>query len=201
MQSADRTARALMVDVLEEVAHNASRHGADPAAEVLRLQRELVPAWVEVAGKDVADKAVRGLACLNPMEALTPAERRAYRSWQKRRSAGLVAEARAHGEAWQAYQAKHFPAARRCLPWRGAAFALAVLVLVGGLGTMARAGEAPARWKALAACGVVSMQSPEYDRRCRRFSRTERSVVRDYDFPGAGAPKKWERPKVWETLD
>lgn len=47
--------------------------------------------------------------------------------------------------------------------------------------------EAPARWKALAACGTTSMDSGDYDRRCRRFSRTDRATVREWDGPGAGA--------------
>ena len=58
--------------------------------------------------------------------------------------------------------------------------------------------EAPARWKSLAACGVVKMDSSDYERQCRAFSRTERTVVRSYDGPGAGAPRDWELPKDWE---
>jgi len=42
------------------------------------------------------------------------------------------------------------------------------------------------------------MDLPDYERRCRQFSRTERNVTRDYGAPSAGAPKDWEWPKDWE---
>jgi hypothetical protein len=58
--------------------------------------------------------------------------------------------------------------------------------------------EAPARRNALAACGVVKMDSPDYERKYWSFSLTERTVVREYDGPGYGAPRPWEALKGWE---
>lgn len=56
--------------------------------------------------------------------------------------------------------------------------------------------EVPSRWRALAECGVA--KGADYERKCQRFSRTERSTWREYDGPGAGAPREWELPRSYD---
>lgn len=73
--------------------------------------------------------------------------------------------------------------------------ALAAGGLLAGSGYLA-AREAPSRWRALAECGVA--KGADYERKCRRFSRTDRSMWRAYDGPGAGTPREWESRKDWE---
>ena len=104
---------------------------------------------------------------------------------------------------YRAYLAEHAPhllprrpsVLSRIANWSVLAFLLAVIVC-GVLIRPAAAGEAHSRWRALAECGVA--KGADYERKCRRFSRTERSTWRAYDGPGAGAPREWEMKKEWE---
>lgn len=56
--------------------------------------------------------------------------------------------------------------------------------------------EGHTRWRALAECGAA--KGADYERKCQRFSRTERSTWRAYDRPGAGAPREWELPRSYD---
>jgi hypothetical protein len=211
-RSAQR-AQNLMADAMQQVADLRLRHGVDHHQAREQVLRQDTAAWVEHAGKEVADAAVRGLHMLSPAEYLTARERRVLRAREKtqRREVLAFVKARQAGRdaEYRAYLEQHAPhlVAEMFPPMRGRlpmviAMAIAALVLaVGGLlvfAASAHAGQPSPRWKALAACGVVKMDTPDYERRCRAFSRTERTVVRSYDGPGAGAPRDWEMPKAWD---
>jgi hypothetical protein len=73
--------------------------------------------------------------------------------------------------------------------------ALAAGELLAG-SSLVHAREYHSCWRALAECGVA--KAADYEQKCRRFSRTERSTWRAYDGPGAGAPRVWEMQKEWE---
>ncbi|MET3693172.1 hypothetical protein [Methylobacterium goesingense] len=177
------------------------------------MLREVSGEWVKQAAKETADTAVRGLHFLAPWEYLNRRECDVLRARERSERSEVLAQIKAHRAAqdreYRAYIEEHaphlvaemFPPARGRLPlFVGMAIA-ALLLTVGGLimfAASAHAGEPSPRWKALAACGVTKMASADYERRCRAFSRTDRTVVREYDGPGAGAPRDWELPKVWE---
>lgn len=198
----------LMAGAMESAAHRMLA-GEDPHAARDAALREFAPAWSQIAGKDAADAATRGLLMLDPGECLTAAERRGLARFGRYLAEQRRKDEEASDAAYHAYLARlapHLlPKPRAAFPWRAVAMVALVLTLAAG-GVLALMGPSGAReldagqrrWKALAACGVTSIKSPEYDRRCRQFSRTERSVVRDYDGPGAGGPRSWEQPKDWE---
>lgn len=208
-----RIATNLMASAMEDVAGRRIRHGVGHHHAREDVLREVSSEWVKQAGKETADAAVRGLHFLSPDEYLSDRERRVLKAREgsgRREVLTMVEAHRVRQDAeYRAYLEQHAPhlVAEMFPPMRGRlpafiAMAIAALVLtVGGLlmlAAPARAGEPSPRWKALAACGVVKMDSPDYERRCRSFSRTERTVVRSYDGPGAGAPRDWELPKAWE---
>lgn len=203
-QSNPRTqavAGRLMADAMGEIAQGVLS-GRDHHAERDRVLREMAPAWIQIAGRDAADAAVRGLHYLEPREYLSPAERRGLRAIKQQEQ-----EQRQAADA--AWRVEHEAILRRMAPHllpqprsRLRAFGMLILWLaltagglLAGLG-YASAREAPSRWRALAACGVA--KGADYERKCRQFSRTERSTWRTYDGPGAGAPRDWETPKAWE---
>lgn len=185
----NRVAARLMADAMQDIAHRRVRHGTDFYAARSDVLHELAPAWVKVAGKDAADAAVRGLHMVSPDEMLTKAERVAVRDREQADMIALHEAARGRRLGWFN---------RLCVWLFGMPF-LCVLAVAGGLlahpgGAVAK--EASSRWRALAECGVA--KGADYERKCRRFSRTERSTWREYDGPGAGAPREWEMPKAWE---
>lgn len=197
-------AQRLMVGAMEEMAPLilSGKNGYAAREEVLR---EFVPAWIKLAGRGAADTAVRGMYALEPEECLTREEKAGLRRLQRIEADNIMRQAKRREADHRAYLAEHaphlLPKKRSALEWAGDAFvAVIFLALVVAVFVIkpAAAGEANSRWRALAACGVVQMSSPEYERRCRRFSRTERSTVREYDGPGAGAPREWESPKAWD---
>lgn len=196
-----RVAARLMADAMGEVAQGMLA-GRDHHAERDRVLHNLAPAWVKVAGKDAADAAVRGLHFLEPDAYLRPHEREALRRYQADERRALRDHQAARDAEYRAYLAEHAP---HLLPKRRQAVrAVAMLILwlalaAGGLlagSSYLAAREAPSRWRALAECGVA--KGADYERKCRRFSRTERSTWREYDGSGAGAPRDWELPKAWE---
>jgi hypothetical protein len=204
-----RVAQHLMASAMEEVATLRVRHGVGHYEARERVLRDVSGDWVAQAGKETADAAVRGLHYLSAGEYLTRRERGALAARERSERREVLASARtrqaAQDREYAAYLREHaphlLPAPQRALrTWLMMAL-VALTMATGGLFAMvgpAGAVEPSPRWKALAACGVVKMDSPDYERRCRRFSRTERNVTRDYDGPGAGAPRDWERPKDWE---
>lgn len=195
-------AQRLMVGAMEEMAP-LILSGRDGYAVRESVLGELVPAWVKMAGRGAADAAVRGMYALEPMDCLTEAEKAGLRRLQKIEHANNVAKLKKQQEEYHAYLAEHaphlLPQKRSALEWAGDAFV--ILILLGIVLSVffikpAAAGEAPDRWRALAACGVA--KGADYERKCRRFSRTERSTWRAYDGPGAGAPRDWEIPKPYD---
>lgn len=197
-------AQRLMVGAMEEMAPLilSGRNGHAAREEVLR---EFVPAWIKLAGRGAADAAVRGMYALEPEDCLTREEKAGLRRLEKIQTDNIVKQVKQREAEHRAYLAEHaphlLPRKRGALEWAGDAFvAVIFLALVVAVFVIkpAAAGEANSRWRALAACGVVQMSSSEYERRCRRFSRTERSTVRSWDGPGAGAPRAWEIAKPWE---
>ncbi|MHC2020377.1 hypothetical protein [Methylobacterium sp. CM6247] len=187
----NRIASALMASAMEDVAQLRIRYGVGHYEARDQVLREVSGEWVKQAGKETADAAVRGLHFLQANEYLT-----------QRESAVLCdREKRDRAQEWERVTGKPLAWYNRLwFAWFGMALWCAV-VAVGGVmvapGT-SEAREASPRWRALAACGVVSMKSPEYERSCRRFSRTEITTTRSYDGPGYGAPREWELPKAWE---
>lgn len=197
-------AQRLMVGAMEEMAPLilSGRNGYAVREEVLR---EFVPAWIKLAGRGAADAAIRGMYALEPEDCLTREEKAGLRRLEKIQMDNIVKQVKQREAEHRAYLAEHaphlLPKKRSALEWAGDAFvAVVFLALVVAVFVIkpAAAGEANSRWRALAACGVVQMSSPEYEKRCRRFSRTERSTVRPWDGPGAGAPRDWEIAKPWE---
>ena len=196
-------AQRLMVGAMEEMAPLilSGKNGYAAREEVLR---EFVPAWIKLAGRGAADAAVRGMYALEPEECLTGAERAGLRRLQRIEAENIVKQVKQREAEHRAYLAEHaphlLPKKRSALEWAGDAFVLLVLlgVILSVFFIRPAAAEEHSRWRALAACGVVQMSSSEYERRCRRFSRTERSTVRSWDGPGAGAPRDWEIAKPWE---
>lgn len=191
-----------MTGAMEDVAQGILS-GRDGYAVRESVLSELVPAWVEMAGRGAADAAVRGMYALEPRECLTKAEAAGLRRLEKVEAESLRDHQAARAEEYRAYLAAHAP---HLLPRRSSVLSrianwsvLALLLALIACGVFIRpaaAGEAHNRWRALAACGVA--KGPDYERKCRRFSRTERSTWRAYDGPGAGAPREWEAPKAWE---
>lgn len=196
-------AQRLMVGAMEEMAPLilSGRNGYAVREEVLR---EFVPAWIKLAGRGAADAAIRGMYALEPEDCLTREEKAGLRRLEKIQMDNIMRQAKQREAEHRAYLAEHaphlLPRKRSALEWAGDAFVLLVLlgVILSVFFIRPAAAEEHGRWRALAACGVVQMSSPEYERRCRRFSRTERSTIRDYDLPGPGAPKEWERPKDYD---
>jgi hypothetical protein len=195
-------AQRLMTGAMDEVAQGILS-GRDGYAVRESVLSELVPAWVKMAGRGPADAAVRGMYALEPRECLTAAESAGLRRLEKVEAQKLRDHQAARAAEYRAYLAEHAP---HLLPQSPSVFAriaswsvLALLLAVIACGVLIRpaaAGEAHSRWRALAACGVA--KGADYERKCRRFSRTERSTWRAYDDPGAGAPREWEVPKAWE---
>lgn len=206
-------AQRLMVSAMEDVAGLRIRHGVGHYQAREDVLREVSGEWVKQAGKETADAAVRGLHFLGAAEYLNRRERDVLRARERSERREVLASVKARRAAqdreYRAYLEQHaphlvaemFPPARGRLPLI-VGMAIAALVLtVGGLlmfAASAHAGEPSPRWKALAACGVTKMDSPDYERKCRSFSRTERTVVRSYDGPGYGSPRDYEVPKSWE---
>lgn len=197
-------AQRLMVGAMEEMAPLilSGKNGYAVREEVLR---EFVPAWIKLAGRGAADAAIRGMYALEPEDCLTREEKAGLRRLEKIQMDNIVKQVKQREAEHRAYLAEHaphlLPKKRSALEWAGDAFVAVIflaLIVAAFVIKPAAAGEANSRWRALAACGVVQMSSPEYERRCRRFSRTERSTIRDYDLPGPGAPKEWERPKDYD---
>lgn len=197
-------AQRLMVGAMEEMAPLilSGRNGYAAREEVLR---EFVPAWIKLAGRGAADAAIRGMYALEPEECLTREEKAGLRRLEKIQMDNIVKQVKQREAEHRAYLAEHaphlLPKKRSALEWAGDAFvAVIFLALVVAVFVIkpAAASDANSRWRALAACGVVQMSSDQYERRCRRFSRTERSTIRDYDLPGPGAPKDYERAKPGE---
>lgn len=85
----DQIAVSMAAEAMEAIAHGRVRHGADHYRERDRVLRERVPLWVEHAGKDAADKAVRALHFVSPDECLTARERTVLRD---RAKADAIAE-------------------------------------------------------------------------------------------------------------
>ncbi|MBB2964750.1 hypothetical protein [Methylobacterium sp. R2-1] len=200
---AEMMARRLMTGAMDEVAQGILS-GRDGYAVRESVLSELVPAWVKMAGRGPADAAVRGMYALKPRECLTAAEAAGLRRLEKIEAENLRKRMKRETEEYRAYLAKHAPhrlpqrpsMAARIANWSVLALLLAAIAC-GVLIRPAAAGEAHSRWRALAACGVA--KGADYERKCRRFSRTERSTWRAYDGPGAGAPREWETPKAWES--
>lgn len=196
-----QVAARLMADAMQDVSAGMLA-GRDHYAERDRVLHELAPAWVKIAGKDAADAAVRGLHFLDPSAYLKPHERDALRRQQTDERRALQDHQAARAAEYRAYLAEHAPhllSKRRPVLRLVAMVILAILVAAGGLlagSGYLHAREAPSRWRALAECGVA--KGADYERKCRRFSRTERSTWRAYDGPGAGAPRDWEIPKAWD---
>ena len=195
-------ARRLMTGAMEEIAPliMAGRNGYAAREEVMR---EFVPAWIKLAGRGAADAAVRGMYAMEPEEYLTDAERAGLRRLEAIVAKNLRDRQAARDAEYRAYLAEHAPQllpqppsmAARIANWAVLALLLA-LIACGVFISPAAAGEAHSRWRALAACGVA--KGADYERKCRRFSRTERSTWRAYDGPGAGAPREYEIPKAWD---
>lgn len=197
-------AQRLMTGAMEEIAPLilSGRNGYAVREEVLR---EFVPAWIKLAGRGAADAAIRGMYALEPEDCLTREERAGLRRLQRIEADNIMRQVKQREAEHRAYLAEHaphlLPKKRSALEWAGDAFvAVIFLALIVAVFVIkpAAAGEANSRWRALAACGVVQMSSPEYEKRCRRFSRTERSTVRPWDGPGAGAPRDWEMRKDYD---
>lgn len=197
-------AQRLMTGAMEEMAPLilSGRNGYAAREEVLR---EFVPAWIKLAGRGAADAAIRGMYALEPEECLTREEKAGLRRLQRIEAENIRKQVKRRDAEHRAYLAEHaphlLPKKRSALEWAGDAFVAAIflaLIVAALVIKPAAAGEANSRWRALAACGVVQMSSDQYERRCRRFSRTERSTIRGYDLPGPGAPKDYERAKPWE---
>lgn len=196
-----RVAARLMADAMGEVAQGMLA-GRDHDAERDRVLHDLAPAWVKVAGKEAADAAVRGLHFLDPDAYLRPHERDALRRHQADERRALRDHQAARAAEYRAYLAEHAP---HLLPKRRPAIravamvilwlALASSGLLAGSSYLA-AREAPSRWRALAECGVA--KGADYERKCRQFSRNERSTWRAYDGPGAGAPREWEISRPYD---
>lgn len=204
-----QVAQHLMASAMEEVANLRIRHGVGHYEARERVLREVSGEWVAQAGKETADAAVRGLHFLDAGEYLTARERGVLAARERSERREVLASARtrqaAQDREYTAYLAQYAPhllptpqrAVRTWLMMAAVALTMATSGLFAMVGS-AGAVEPSPRWKALAACGVVKMDSPDYERRCRQFSRTERAVTREYDAPGAGASREWEAPKVWE---
>lgn len=196
-------AQRLMVGAMEEMAPLilSGRNGYAVREEVLR---EFVPAWIKLAGRGAADAAIRGMYALEPEDCLTREERAGLRRLQRIEADNIMRQVKQREAEHRAYLAEHaphlLPRKRSALEWAGDAFVLLVLlgVILSVFFIRPAAAEEHSRWRALAACGVVQMSSDQYERRCRRFSRTERSTVRPWDGPGAGAPRDWEMRKDYD---
>ncbi|TFZ55563.1 hypothetical protein E4V01_21815 [Methylorubrum sp. Q1] len=199
---AEIMAQRLMTGAMDDVAQGILS-GRDGYAVRESVLSELAPAWVKMAGRGAADAAVRGMYALEPRECLTKAEAVGLRRLEAIEAKSLRDHQAARAAEYRAYLAEHAP---HLLPQRPSLFArianwsvfalLVALIVCGVLIRPATAGEAHSRWRALAECGVA--KGADYERKCRRFSRTERSTWRAYDGPGAGAPREWEARKEWE---
>lgn len=196
-----QVAARLMADAMQDVAAGMLA-GRDHYAERDRVLHDLVPAWIKVAGKDAADAAVRGMHFLGPAEYLKSHERVALAQQQQAEKRALSDHQAARAAEYRAYLAEHAPhllPRRRPVLRRAATALLALLLAAGGLlagSGYLHARETPNRWRALAECGVA--KGADYERKCRRFSRTERGTWRPWDGPGPGAPREWEIPKPYD---
>lgn len=204
----DRVAINLGAAGIEDIAGKRIRHGMGHYEARDAVLREYSGAWVEHAGKETADKTVRLLHFLSPDECLTERERSILQDRERVQGRQVLAAGKLREAEYAAYLRRLapdladeiFPTRGRvasAAPWAIAVFLLALMMALVFVAP-SYAGEPSPRWKALAACGVTKMDSPDYERKCRAFSRTERTVVREYDGPGAGAPRDWEVPRSYD---
>lgn len=185
----ERVALGLTALLIEETVSQRMRHGLTHEAARDGACRLYADEMVRQAGRPAADAAIRAVHCLRSDEFLNGPERALIRERERIDTIAMHEAARGKPLGWFN---------RLCVRITGMPF-LCVLVVAGGvLGSSgsAAAREAPSRWRALAECGVA--KGADYERKCRQFSRTERSTWRAYDGPGAGAPREWELPRPYD---
>ena len=188
-------AHSLVCEAIEAVAADLLR-GVNFHVARDRAIETRADAWVSRYGRECADQAVRALHALLPSEFLTADERRILRARQAEgHRISLRLRGPGHDTWWNRLSI------RLCgLPFAGIALAASVASLALGSPSeaLARSGQhIDPKWRALAACGV-SKPGPGRDRACRQFNSADRATVRNYDGPGAGAPREWELPRAWE---
>lgn len=140
--------------------------------------------WVSRYGRECADKALGALHMLQASEFLSADEKRLLRARQDESARIQLRIGGVHRDTWWN---------RLSIRLWGVPFAVLALALLLPAAmpssVLAASGQSVApRFPTLDACGV-SEPWPGRDRACRQFNSADRAIFRNYDGPGAGAPR------------